>query len=118
MFIIVTIKTLDEQNFIVGVKNANLSFQRNDPNENYSALTNTFSLIVEKNVPYKKKIVRAKHAPFITKDLRKTIYRRSRLKNKFIKNPSEVNEKLYKRQRNKCVLIRKKSMKQYFLILQ
>ena len=72
-------KTFDEQNFIVGVKNANLSFQRDDPNENYSALTNTFSLIVEKHVPYKKKIVRAKHAPFITKDLRKTIYRRSRL---------------------------------------
>ena len=85
-------KTFDEQNFIVGVKNANLSFQRNDPNENYSALTNTFSLIVEKHVPYKKKIVRVKHAPFITKDLRKTIYRRSRLKNKFIKNPSEVNK--------------------------
>ena len=48
-------KTFDEQNFIVGVKNANLSFQRDDPNENYSALTNAFSLIVEKHVPYNSK---------------------------------------------------------------
>ena len=94
-------KTFDEQKFIVGVKNTNFSFQRGNPNENYSTLTNTFSLIVVKHAPHKKKIVRAKHAPFITKDLRKTIYRRSRVKNKFIKNPSEVNEKLYKRQRNK-----------------
>ena len=69
---------------------------------------------MEKHAPLKKKIVRGNHAPFITKDLRKAIYARSKLRNKFIKNPTEVNEKLYKRQRNKCVLIRKKSIKQCF----
>ena len=69
---------------------------------------------MEKHAPLKKKIVRGNHAPFITKDLRKAIYNRSRLKNKYLKNPSEVNEKLYKSQRNKCVSIRKKSIKQYF----
>ena len=69
---------------------------------------------MEKHAPLKKKIVRGNHAPFITKDLRKAIYIRSKLRNKFIKNPTEVNEKLYKRQRNKCVLIRKKLIKQYF----
>ena len=53
-------------------------------------------------LPLKKKIVRANHSPFITKDLRKAIYTRSRLKNKFIKNSTEVNEKQYKRERNKC----------------
>ena len=79
-------KTFDEQNFIADVKNADFSFETDDPNEHYSALTNTFSLIVEKHVPLKKKIVRGNHAPFIAKDLRKAIYTRSRLKNKFIKN--------------------------------
>ena len=69
---------------------------------------------MEKHAPLKKKIVRGNDAPFITKDLRKAIYTRSKLRNKFIKNPTEVNEKLYKRQRNKCVLILKKSIKQYF----
>ena len=58
--------------------------------------------------------MRGIHFPFIKKDLREAIYTRSRLKNKFIKNLSEVNEKLYKSQRNKCVAIRKKSIKQYF----
>ena len=63
-------KRLDEQKFIADVKNADFSFETGDPNENYSALTNTFSLIVEKHAPLKKKIVRGNHAPFITKDLR------------------------------------------------
>ena len=96
-------KRFDEQKFIDDVKNADFSFETNDPNENYSALTNTFSLIVEKHAPLKKKIVRGNHAPFITKDLRKAIYTRSRLKSKYIKNPSELTEKLYKRQRNKKI---------------
>ena len=107
-------KRLDEQKFFADVKNADFSFETDDPNENYSAFKNTFSLIVEKHAPLKKKIVRGNHAHFITKDLRKAIYTRSKLRNKFSKNPTEVNEKLYKRQRNKCVLIRKKSIKQYF----
>ena len=107
-------KRFDEQKFIDDIKKADFSFETDDPNENYSALTNTFSLIVEKHAPLKKKIVRGNHAPFITKDLRKAIYTRSRLKSKYIKNPSEVNKKLYKSQGNKCVSIRKKSMKQYF----
>ena len=58
--------------------------------------------------------MRGNLAPFITKDLRKAIYARSRLKNKFIENPSEMNEKLCKRKRNKYVSFSKKLMKQYF----
>ena len=73
-------------------------FDTDDPNTNYSALINTFSLIGENHTPLKKKIVRENHAPFITEDLRKVIYTRSRLKKEYIKNPSEVNRKLYKRQ--------------------
>ena len=42
------------------------------------------------------------------------IHNRSRLRNKFCKIPSEANEKLYKKQRNKCVAIRKKSITNYF----
>ena len=69
---------------------------------------------MENHAPLKKKTVRGSHAPFITKDLRNAIHTKSRLKNKFIKNPSEINEKYTKKQRNKCVSIKKKSMKQYF----
>ena len=69
---------------------------------------------MEKHARLKKERVRGNHAPVITKDIRKAIYTRSKLRNKFSKNPTEVNEKLYKRQRNKCVLIRKKPIKHYF----
>ena len=33
---------LEQQKFIADLKNADFSFEKNDPNENYSALTNTF----------------------------------------------------------------------------
>ena len=36
------------------------------------------------------------------------------LRNRFCKTPTEENEKLYKKQRNKCVLTRKKSITNYF----
>ena len=60
------------------------------------------------------KIQRVNHAPFISKEMRKAIYVRSRLRNKFRKNPSEENERKYKRQRNLCVSLRCKAIKQYF----
>ena len=50
----------------------------------------------------------------INKELRKAIYDRSRLRHWFCKTPIEENEKLHKKQRNKCVSIRKKSIRKYF----
>ena len=41
------------------------------------------------------------------------MYDRSRLRNRFCKTPTEENEKLYKKQRNKCVPIRKKIIRNY-----
>ena len=58
--------------------------------------------------------MRGNQAPFINKELRKAIYDRSRLRNRFCKTPTEENEKLYKKQRNKCVSIRNKSIRSYF----
>ena len=46
--------------------------------------------------------------------MRKAIYTRNRLRNKFCKNPSEENEIKYKRQRNLSVSLRRKAIKQYF----
>ena len=60
------------------------------------------------------KIQRGNHAPFISKETRKAIYARSKLRNKFYKNPSVENERKYKRQRNLCVSLRRKAIKQYF----
>ena len=58
-------------------------------------LTNSFSKTVEKYVPLKKKTVRGNHAPFVSKELRKAIYNRSRFRNRFLKKPDEVNIEHY-----------------------
>ena len=80
-------------------------FNSDDPNENYELSTNVFSTIVEKHAPVKKKFLMGNQTPFMTKEFRKDIYNRSRLRNKFCKIPSEENEILNKKQRNKCVEI-------------
>ena len=52
-------------------KNSDFSFEADHPNENYSVLTNTFSLIVEKHAPFTKKTEGRNYATFIPKDLKK-----------------------------------------------
>ena len=46
--------------------------------------------------PLKKKILRGNDAPFMNKELRKAIYTRSRLRNRYFKNPTKENEMSYK----------------------
>ena len=107
-------KNFNEKNLLKEVKNTDFRFNSDDPNENYELLTNVFSNIVEKHAPLKRKFLRGNQAPFMTNEFRKAVYNRSRLRNKFCKIRSEENEKLYKKQRNKCVAIRKKSIRNYF----
>ena len=61
----------------------------------YDDLSQTFSKVVQKHVPLKKKILRGNHAPFMNRELRKEIYKQSRLRNKFWKDPSKENELLF-----------------------
>ena len=62
----------------------------------------------------KKKIVRGNNAPFMNKNLSKAFMHRSKLKNKYNKNPTEPNKLLYKKQRNICVNLLKKEKKKYY----
>ena len=43
----------------------------------------------------------------MNKELRKAIYTKSRLRNRYFKNPTKKNETSYKKQRNKCVSLRR-----------
>ena len=58
--------------------------------------------------------MRANNAPFMNKTLSKAIMTRSRLKNKFHKNPSDTNKCRYKRQRNYCVNLTRRIKKNYY----
>ena len=49
-------------------------------------------------VASKKKLIRGNQAPFMTRNLRKEIYTRNRLRYKFCNDPTKENEKLCKKQ--------------------
>ena len=62
---------------------------------------------LDKYAPRKAKHARGNQMPFMTKDLSKNIMKRSRLRNKYLKNNNEENRKLYAKQRNYCVSLLK-----------
>ena len=64
--------------------------------------------------PLKKKYVRANHASFVTKELRKAIMQRTRLRNIYLKQRTEATKFAYNQQINKCVSILKKSKRYLF----
>ena len=53
--------------------------------------------MLNKHAPLRKKLLRANHAPYITKTLRKAIMRRSKLETKYPKTKTETDLKLYKK---------------------
>ena len=76
-------------------------------------MTDKFLGLANKHAPLKKKFVRGNNAPFMNREFQKEIYVRSRLRNKYWVEPSAENKAAYKKQRNKCVKIRRKSIKRY-----
>ena len=79
------------------MQKANFSCGNEDANDKYDNLVNTFRNIADKHVPIKRKILRGNQAPFMTRDLRKAIYNRSRLKNNLDKNQTNENRIKYKK---------------------
>ena len=62
----------------------------------------------------KKKYIRENNKPFMTKAYSKAIMQRTRFRNKFLKNPTDLNKVLYNKQRNYCVSLLRKEKKEYF----
>ena len=80
----------------------------------YNIFESIFIELLNKRAPLKEKLVRANNSPFMNKLLTKAIMKRSRLKNKFIKNPNDTNKDNYKRQRNYCVNLLRRVKKEYY----
>ena len=81
---------------------------------NFSDLENTFTTVLLKHAPIKKKILRFNNNPFMSKALRKTIMHKSKLKNIYNKKRADVNWANYKKQRNFCVTLLRRTKKEYF----
>ena len=70
--------------------------------------------ILDRHAPIKTKYIRGNDQPFISKELRKEHMKRSRLKNNYQKRKTDANLVAYKKQRNLCVNLLKKSKRSYF----
>ena len=72
------------------------------------------SKVLNIHAPIKEKHVRCNQSPFMSKQLRKAIMTRTRLLNKYRKYNSAENLFAYKRQRNLCVKLLRKSKKDFY----
>ena len=66
------------------------------------------------HAPLKKKISQNKSCKFVSKELRKAITQRTRLRNICLKQRTEATKIAHNQQRNKCVNILKKWKRSYF----
>ena len=80
----------------------------------YTEWEEDFVKTLNKHAPLKTKVIRENHKSFITKNLRKTIMKRSALKKgaNVSNNPEII--KLYKKQRNYVVNLSRKVKQEYF----
>ena len=83
----------------------------NISNDEFASL---FMDIFERHAPLKQKYVRANQSPFITKNLRKEFMKRSRLLNAYHRDHSVDRKNAYRKQRNLCTSLFKKSKKEYY----
>ena len=75
----------------------NLNEELSEGISNYESFETTVIEVLNKHAPLRKELLRANHAPFITKTLRKAIMRRSQLETKYLKTKTQTNLKLYKK---------------------
>ena len=95
-----------------------LNLKKVDNNEpSYDVFQNIFMDLLNKHAPIKEKHVRANNAPFMNRALSKAIMTRSRLRNRYLKMPNDINKMNYKRYRNFCVRLFKKEKKNSTIIL-
>ena len=90
-------KHFEDSRFLEDLHSTEFSLETDDPNKNYNFTTEKFLDVVNKHEPPKEKTLRGNQAPFMTKELRNEIYTRSKLKNKYNRNPSEECKATYKK---------------------
>ena len=69
--------------------------------------------MLNKHAPLREKFLRANHAPYIGKTLRKAIMRRSQLETKYLKTKTQNDLKLYKKHKNFCSKLYKRERRKY-----
>ena len=81
---------------------------------NYESFETTFIEVLNKHGPLKKKLLRANHALYMTKTLRKAIMHKSQLETKYRKSKTQTNLKLCKKYKNFCSKLQKRQRRKYY----
>ena len=76
-----------------------------------------FMDIFDRHAPLKLKYARSNQVPFMTKELRKAVMNRSKLRNEFNKIKTKSAESAYKKQRNLCTYLFRKAKRDYYSTL-
>ena len=92
--------------FRIELENALLKYDIN--NIDYDNFIKTFLTVLDKHAPIKKKYLTANHANFVTKQLRKAVMKRSKLRNDFLKDRNDAFQSTYREKRNLCATLLQK----------
>ena len=109
-------KNFQEADFIRDLNQApfHISALFDDANDCYWAYEILLMDIVDEHAPRKQKYPKNDPPPFMNSDLRKAIYKKKMLHNKYHKFRNSTNWELYRKQRNYVTKLRKQSIKLYF----
>ena len=86
----------------------------NIQSDDLTRFTNISKMILEKKASLKERYVRYNQAKFMNKILQKAIMNCSRLLNRYRKEKTEATRSAYKRQRNCCVKLLRKTKKEFY----
>ena len=93
-------KNFENGNFRQDLKKELLKFDVT--NALLSNFYDTVLSVLDKHAPIKLKYIRSNNCNFMTKELRKTIMNRSKLRNKILKTRNEESRRRFNRQGNFC----------------
>ena len=82
--------------------------------DNNSSFENVCIDVLNRHASIKEKVIKANHAPYVTKALRKAIMKRSRLEEIYFKKRTQESIKKYKKQKNYCSRLYKRERKFFF----
>ena len=108
-------KNFNENLFLSELSNIDFTTIFNtEQTDKYDILTDKVSTLFDKFAPLKSKKIRGNNQPFVTKELRRAIMNRSRLRTKYNKWKSRENFVAYRLAKRECDILTEKAKSLYF----
>ena len=98
----------DYKNFDKEAFKTDLRSLRHSPRDSYNSFESSYLKILEKHAPIRRKTLRGNQVPYMTKQLRKAIMKRTELCSKYSKCNTLETLHAFKKQRNYCSRLYKK----------